>query len=917
MTAHLSIALSRQEFVMTKKLHLWFSLIFFAVGCILFGTTALPAYTINIRDNSNLARFFAIEQQSQHERVFRWAMPDAQIIVPQRLVGLVMIEYTLATTQQPTTLVLTSHQQPIATHVVQPDQFRVYHILANIPWQFDNSNTQITLNSDHVIHDSERTQTVALSQFRMYTYPHAVLPNITLWPIIAIVLLTIVSSYAWKQTPRATISLYACHSISLILIWWYVGLPHWLLPWYALGVSAYAVTPWIAERLQLVTPQAGMPIPHGYRSDIDGLRAIAVLAVVFYHFFPTQLPGGYVGVDVFFVISGYLITQIILSKLVTQQWSIADFYARRIRRILPAVTVMVVTTIGLGWVFFAGPEWQELGRHVVAGVSFFANILLYTDVNYFNADITYKPLLHLWSLGVEEQFYIGWPIALAVAYRQRRNMGYLMVGIVLLSFISNIMLVARNPDAAFYLPFMRIWELAIGGILALRALTPHTPLTAVQRHALSVSGLIAIVASCWVFDNAILFPGYWALIPVLGTTALIAAGTQGVVNTHLFSRKLMVQIGLISFPLYLWHWPMLRFGSLFIQTVTLPQALLLIALSVVLARISYLAIEKPLRYGRWSHVSPLAILATTVGVGVIGVTIAYGLWNAHNSNIDDDRTFLHAKDQIVLCTKIFAQPFRGTCIHHAGQQATASDYIIIGDSHANALALGLVDDRAPHTVTAISRNGCYPAVGIDFYEQLNQTAFGCDDDQSFAGVFDMLETQAHTRHRTIFVLGRYSMIQTGDLNPNERRRRYLQLAGPRQELSDSQRATVFADAFSETLRRLSALPNTTVVFVHQVPELDFSPKQCYYNPLRVLPQSTITCTTDQATVTQFFAPYKSAIAPVLAQLPTVKVYDPLPLFCNGKTCAALDKNHFWYIDATHVSVAGAQRIAADLYARFP
>jgi lysophospholipase L1-like esterase len=161
------------------------------------------------------------------------------------------------------------------------------------------------------------------------------------------------------------------------------------------------------------------------------------------------------------------------------------------------------------------------------------------------------------------------------------------------------------------------------------------------------------------------------------------------------------------------------------------------------------------------------------------------------------------------------------------------------------------------------------------------------------------------------------MLQTRNLNASDQLRRYLQRAGPRQELSDSQRATVLADALSETLQRLSALPNTTVVFVHQVPEHNFSPKQCYYNPLRALPNSTLTCTTNQTTVTQFFAPYKAALAPVLAQLPAVKVYDPLPLFCDGTTCATLDKNHYWYFDATHVSVAGAQRIAADLYTRFP
>jgi peptidoglycan/LPS O-acetylase OafA/YrhL len=904
---------------MTQKLHLWFSLLFITLGCILFGTTALPAYTVNIRDDSSLRNFFAIEYQQQRAGVFRWARPDAQIIVPHRLVGLVMIDYAATAAKQPTTIILTSNQQVIATHVLQPDQFRMYHILGNMPWQFANSTTQITLNSDPVIHHRERTQTIALSQFRIHADTPFMPPNITFWPVVAIVLLTIVSSYGWTHTPRALIALYACHSISLILIWWLVGVPHWVLPWYVMAVAAYAVIPWIANHLQLTTPLTGTPPPHGYRSDIDGLRAIAVLAVVIYHFFPNRFTGGFVGVDVFFVISGYLITQIILRKLVTQQWSITDFYVRRIRRILPAVTIMLLMTIAVGGLFFVGTERQELGRNVVAGVGFFANILLYTDINYFNADITYKPLLHLWSLGVEEQFYIGWPIALAVAYRRHRNIGYLMVGVVLFSFISNIMLVDRDPDAAFYLPFTRMWELASGGLLALRALTPQTPFTSTQKHTLSVLGVIAIIASCWFFDKTMLFPGYWVLIPVLGTTALIAAGPAGFINTQLLARKLLVLIGVISFPLYLWHWPVLRFGSLFMESVTLPQKTLLIALSVGLAILSYLCVEKPFRHGRWSHVPPLAILATTVVVGIIGMSMAYGWGNSYNSNLADSEAMQQAKAKIVPCTTMLAQPFAGFCFQHTNLQSTGSDYVVLGDSHAYQLTLGLVDHLSPHTVTTFSLYGCYAAVGIDFYVDYrgnNQTPWGCDA-QGFAGVFRMLETHASTRHRTIFVLGRYSVIQTHGHNANDNRHWYLQRTGPRQALSDSQRATIFADALDETLQRLSVLPNTTVVFVHQVPELDFVPKQCYYNPLRALSYSTLTCTTTQAKVTQFFAPYKAALAPVLARLPAVKIYDPLPLFCDGTICAALDKNHYWYNDATHISVAGAQRIAADLYTRFP
>ena len=207
--------------------------------------------------------------------------------------------------------------------------------------------------------------------------------------------------------------------------------------------------------------------------------------------------------------------------------------------------------------------------------------------------------------------------------------------------------------------------------------------------------------------------------------------------------------------------------------------------------------------------------------------------------------------------------------------------------------------------------------GVEFYEQTSQTPFGCNDAQSFAVIWRALAAQPSTRPRTVFVVGRYSMLQTRDLNPTERRRRYLQLAGPRTELDDTQRAQVFADAMAQTLAYLGTLPNTTVVFVHQVPELDFSPNKCYYNPLQLIPGTTNPCHTPRATIETFFAPYKQAIEPVLATLPDVQVYDPMPLFCDATTCYAQNENNFWYFDATHIAIAGSQRIANELYQRYP
>lgn len=201
-----------------------------------------------------------------------------------------------------------------------------------------------------------------------------------------------------------------------------------------------------------------------YRPDIDGLRAVAVLLVVGFHAFPGRFPGGFVGVDIFFVISGYLITGILLKEMESSDFSFARFYARRVRRIFPALILVLLCCFVVGWFVLLPDEFKALGKHIFGGAAFFSNFVLLHDAGYFDAAAVRKPLLHLWSLGIEEQFYIVWPVVLFLAFQIRR-VGWMITAIFVASFLANVLTIGRNPVAAFYWPFTRAWELMSGGIL--------------------------------------------------------------------------------------------------------------------------------------------------------------------------------------------------------------------------------------------------------------------------------------------------------------------------------------------------------------------------------------------------------------------------------------------------------------------
>lgn len=349
-----------------------------------------------------------------------------------------------------------------------------------------------------------------------------------------------------------------------------------------------------------------------YRPDIDGLRAIAVLAVILFHAFPELLPGGFTGVDIFFVISGFLITTIIAGDLENNNFSFKYFYGRRIRRIFPALLVVLVFCLIAGWFILLPNEYKQLGKHIAASSAFFANISLWREVGYFDSSADLKPLLHLWSLGIEEQFYLFWPLILYAAWRLKINLLSSCLLIFIASFLINLWLMQFSNSAAFYLPVTRAWELSAGAIIALLKIQKYNSNGTLNKYSIKIfngfasnkklssltelSGILTIVLY-FVFAGQ---PGYtvWSSsIPAAGAALIILSGTNGFIGRNILGNKLFVFIGLISYPLYLWHWPILAFLRIMEQSEPgIKLKIAGISISFLMAYLTYALIEKNIRF---------------------------------------------------------------------------------------------------------------------------------------------------------------------------------------------------------------------------------------------------------------------------------------------------------------------------------
>jgi peptidoglycan/LPS O-acetylase OafA/YrhL len=651
-----------------------------------------------------------------------------------------------------------------------------------------------------------------------------------------------------------------------------------------------------------------------YRPDIDGLRAVAVLSVVAFHAFPNWIKGGFIGVDVFFVISGYLISTIIFENLDKGTFSFSEFYARRIKRIFPALLIVLVACFIFGWFALLSDEYKQLGKHIAGGAGFISNFILWNEAGYFDNSAETKPLLHLWSLGIEEQFYILWPLLLWVAWKRKFNFSIITLVLVIASFILNLKGVTQDMVATFYSPQTRFWELLSGSLLAWVMLYRKQSLTNTKNriefwisnifynkkqdnngqtvsNILSFIGLFLLFYGFWRINKELAFPGMWALVAVLGAMLIITAGSTAWVNRTILSNKIVVWFGLISFPLYLWHWPLLSFARIVeSETPSLNIRIAAVALSIVLAWLTYRFVERPLRFGGYSKIKAAILALFTIIVGSVGYNTYVRDGYEFRSSI---KAFINNKNELVRtpaiddeCLKYtgLAKPLFAYCrFTNVNSDETVA---VIGDSHAHVAYPGIaayLNNKGVNTIL-LANSSCPPFVGS--YTGNNQVEKDACKDR-IEQLLDIVSKHKDIKRVFIFTRGPAYNTGTEPITGNK-------------DLTGGNNIPIkeFANSAQLTFERLSK-SGKLVFYVTENPELNFSAESCLGRPFK---SNVRNCSVDKSSVLERQADYLGAFF----NLKHVTIIDSLQAFCPQNSCIVFDDNgHLLYADDDHLSVAGS------------
>ena len=565
-----------------------------------------------------------------------------------------------------------------------------------------------------------------------------------------------------------------------------------------------------------------------YRSDIDGLRALAVLPVVIFHIEAGWLPGGYVGVDVFFVISGFLITSIIQGEIERDTFTLADFYERRIRRILPALLTVVAASFAVCLVLFTQRDLYNVAQSVVAAALFVSNVLFFLEAGYFDAASHTKPLLHTWSLAIEEQFYVVVPLVLMLLTRLSRRPVVWIGGLTAASFVLCVSTTHLVPDAAFYLIPWRAWELGLGSLLALGAVPCAGRRAA--REAGVVLGIALIAGAAILFDSSTPFPGMAALAPTLGAALVLHAGSGGpTLAGRLLGSAGPVWIGKLSYSLYLWHWPVVVFYIYWVMDLPGPAAALgLFALSLALAWLSWRFVERPFRRpvrvrGAATAGRRTPFVAAGAGTGMLSLAAAavLALDGAPARLPEDARSMAaYADDVGPRYRECFVEKVRGgdwlsPCVFGAASGGPAT-VALWGDSHATSLlpALDRAGEQTGVKVALYAHQGCPGLVGFQVHWAGRDHDCGPFLDDTFRAIAEdpEIELVVLTKRAPVYAHGwvPYGLA--------ERNNASLEI-GPRfgPPVEDGRRTRFFLEALEKTVAALRAA-GKRVALVYPLPE---------------------------------------------------------------------------------------------------
>ena len=632
-----------------------------------------------------------------------------------------------------------------------------------------------------------------------------------------------------------------------------------------------------------------------YRPDIDGLRAIAVSLVVLCHAFPSTFGGGYIGVDIFFAISGYLISSILFRSMGKGNFSFLDFYAKRSRRIFPALIFVIVVGLLLGALLLTPREFKELGAEAMFGSFFFENIRMARGVDYFDLEIARKPFMHLWSLGVEEQFYMLFPFMLWGAWKLLKGrVGWLLSALLIASFATELYYQPIDESKAYFWPHCRFWQLGAGVLLAYahyrsnesRLCNSVKNFLEKQGNWLSITALVTLLFCLFTFDSVTnQYPGYWAIIPTLCSIALIGAGKNSIINRTLLANPKTVFVGWLSYPIYLWHWLFLSIGfSLYAGKVPTLVTCALIVLSIVFSYISFAFIEVPIRQMKADK---------KMLYGTLGVLFFIGALSALVSKFDGFPSRLNAEQREALSTitNDRSVPNKNRCLKNydfvcwsqTGQEN--GNVLLIGNSHTEHL-MSVFANYAPE----FARVDIYAAGGTRPLEGVVQrfTAKQLIRDRK---AHHVLEAAKNSSAKLIVISNTWP-----NLNPNER------------VFLEDGSSEKFENVFHKTLKNLLA-SGKKVIYLIDNPTMPNEMENCMgLRPVNLVSGS---CSIPQSVYEEQIKHQKDYFLKWAKTYPNqVFVVESGVALCDGNVCSMLShSNQPLYTDIGHLTDLGASLVS--------
>ncbi|MDG0022424.1 acyltransferase [Klebsiella pneumoniae] len=618
-----------------------------------------------------------------------------------------------------------------------------------------------------------------------------------------------------------------------------------------------------------------------YRPDIDGLRAIAVVSVLLYHAFPTIFRSGYIGVDIFFVISGFLITTIIRKELKQGKFSLFSFYKKRIRRIYPALIITLLGIMFLSWFLLSTEEYLVTLRHVIFSSLFTENFLLWSEDGYFDKASIFKPTLHIWSLSIEEQFYIFWPLIIAFLVKKGCEVKGIIL-FILLSFSVNIYDIWNHPAAAYYSPLGRSWELMVGSLFSvIYTDVKHKKINSNSNGAFAIFGLVMIVLSIFLIPTQQFFPGFFAIPVVLGS-ALIIFYCQNTIVGKLLSLKPMVFVGLISYPLYLVHWPLMSFSSILLGHESSKANALCLAVSFALATLIYFIIEKPVARRKLTISYALFSIMIIIPVSSLLLMGTQSRIKEVNLATENEWTFLKDNHK-----KLGVNDFNnnGTGLYSIHGKSEDS-YFFLGDSHVANIAeytfsmAGLSGGNS--SVLMAVGGGCIPIPNV------------FTDDKRRSSCWDMrdsaFEKMSEKNVKNIVIGGAWYMYFY------DKKDYFYKDESGKHSINDNKGMELALESLTKTIEQLIS-HGKNVYFIKDAPYIaDVNPGiyRVRLNPLMSYdPHETRSVKIDSKQE-EFIS-----LITLKAETAGAKIIDVFDRVCQSDTCKIIDNGEYVYSDPGH------------------